>query len=77
MHTYIHTYAGSTYERVAIEMWLKAHSTSPVTNEPLSNQYTAPNNMARSLIRQFVDDYPHMPECIDFLDKLGKERQRL
>ena len=41
---------GSTYERVAIEAWLAAHSTSPVTNLPLPHKQLVPNVFARKLI---------------------------
>ena len=41
---------GSTYERAAIEAWLAAHSTSPVTNLPLPHKQLVPNVFARKLI---------------------------
>ncbi|GMI27994.1 hypothetical protein TrRE_jg3120, partial [Triparma retinervis] len=34
---------GNTYERSAIEEWLKEHSTSPITRSPLSLEQLAPN----------------------------------
>lgn len=35
---------GYTYDRKAIEMWLKDNDTSPTTNFPLQNKYLIPNH---------------------------------
>ena len=34
---------GHTYERAAIEAWLKSHQTSPMTREPLAHKNLVPN----------------------------------
>uniref|UniRef100_A0A7S2NCN3 RING-type E3 ubiquitin transferase n=1 Tax=Haptolina brevifila TaxID=156173 RepID=A0A7S2NCN3_9EUKA len=63
---------GTTYERAAIEQWLQTHNTSPATNQPLTSLMVVPNNMARSIIRSFVDNHPTLPECVDFRNKLAQ-----
>jgi len=44
---------GFTYERSAIERWLRSNSTSPKTNEPLANKTLRPNMDLKSLIRDW------------------------
>lgn len=41
---------GHTYERVAIEMWLRNNSRSPKTNQPLASRELIPNHALRSSI---------------------------
>lgn len=41
---------GHTYERSAIQSWLKQHSTSPVTQQPLLHTYVFPNRIIRNLM---------------------------
>lgn len=41
---------GHTYERAAIQAWLAAHRTSPVTNAPLSDNKLIPNYTLKSWI---------------------------
>lgn len=54
---------GHTYERAAIEMWLRNNSRSPKTNQPLSSRQLIPNHALRSSIeamsalRDSVDGY--------------------
>jgi len=67
---------GSTYEREAIEHWLKTHSTSPVTNERLAHTMIVPNNMARSLIRDFAATHPTLTECIEFWQVIERKKAR-
>ena len=67
---------GSTYEREAIEHWLKTHSTSPVTNERLAHTMIVPNNMARSLIRDFAATHPTLTECIEFWQAIERTKAR-
>ena len=42
---------GHSYERAAIEEWLAAHNTSPLTNEELANTTLRPNITLRVLIQ--------------------------
>ena len=42
---------GHTYERSAIEQWLKTHNTSPTTGLELESKQLNPNYSLRSLIR--------------------------
>ena len=44
---------GFTYERSAIEQWLKAHDTSPATGVELESKRLNPNHALRSLIQDF------------------------
>lgn len=44
---------GQTYERAAIEEWLKTHGTSPGTKDPLSPTFF-PNNHMKGLITRLV-----------------------
>ena len=44
---------GYTYERVAIETWLKNHNTSPNTNQPLAHKNLVPNHNLRSMILEW------------------------
>jgi len=68
---------GSTYEREAIEHWLKTHSTSPVTNERLVHSMIVPNNMARSLIRDFATAHPSLTECVEFWQAIERNKARV
>ena len=42
---------GFTYERAAIEQWLKGHNTDPTTNKQLASKTLTPNIALRILIR--------------------------
>jgi hypothetical protein len=44
---------GNTYERPAIEQWLRANDTSPLTNETLPNKTLIPNRSLRKIIQDF------------------------
>ncbi len=46
---------GHTYERTAIELWLKNNNTSPMTGLQLSNKQLTPSHTLKSMIREFVD----------------------
>lgn len=50
---------GHTYERDAIKQWLAGHSTSPMTNAPLSESQRnmVPNHTLRSMIVDFVEKF--------------------
>jgi hypothetical protein len=41
---------GITYERTAIEDWLRTHNTSPLTNTPLTSKSLTPNLVVRGII---------------------------
>ena len=47
---------GHTYDRFAIEEWLKTHRTSPMTNEVLSSQALVPNVALRRMILEEIQD---------------------
>lgn len=44
---------GHTYERQAIEEWVRTHGTSPLTRQPLSSDHIYPNHMVKKLIDNF------------------------
>lgn len=46
---------GQTYERDAIEEWLRNHQTSPLTGERLAHVGLTPNVMARGLITEWLE----------------------
>jgi hypothetical protein len=50
----VSTIDGHTYERAAIELWLKKKNTSPVTNETLASKQLIPNHQLKSLITEFI-----------------------
>ena len=43
--------SGWTYERSAIEAWLRAHDTSPMTNDTMPNKVLIPNKSLRAVIQ--------------------------
>lgn len=45
---------GHTYERKAIEYWLRQKRKSPVTSKPLESSTLIPNITVRHLINQYV-----------------------
>ena len=46
---------GHTYEREAIEMWLRNNSRSPKTNQPLATKEVFPNHALRSSIESLIE----------------------
>ncbi len=52
----VSTIDGHTYERAAIESWLKKKSTSPLTNETLASKQLIPNHQLKSLIAEFLGE---------------------
>ena len=44
---------GHTYEKMAIENWLRNHNTSPMTNARLQTKQLFPNHSLRSMIAQY------------------------
>lgn len=41
---------GHSYERRAIQAWLRSHDTSPITGAPLPSKTLVPNHALRNLI---------------------------
>ena len=48
----VSTVDGHTYERSAIQKWLRTHATSPVTNERLESKALIPNVLIRGMVRK-------------------------
>lgn len=46
---------GHTYEREAIERWIKEKKTSPVTRQPMTSATLTPNYSIKHLIAQFAE----------------------
>lgn len=44
---------GHTYERVAIESWIKRTGTSPITNQPLESEHLYPNRAIQEVVKHF------------------------
>ena len=52
------TVDGQTYERSAIEHWLRDHNTSPLTGEVLAMKMLIPNHTVRGLSRKWLEEHP-------------------
>lgn len=50
-------YDGHTYEREAIERWLKRQQTSPKTGEPLASTILLPNHAMRGQIIEWLEQH--------------------
>jgi len=46
---------GQTYERKAIEIWLRDHDTSPISNSKLPNKNLIPNFVIKKLVNVFFN----------------------
>ena len=44
---------GHTYDREAIESWLRRKTTSPLTGEPLEHLMLTPNHIVRGMCRRY------------------------
>ena len=56
--------------------WLsRGKHTSPITGGVLQQTSLVSNGMARSLIREFADRNPHLPECQEYLERLASIRR--
>jgi len=49
---------GHSYERAAIEMWLRTHDTSPQTNMALEHTNLVPAIALRQAIEQWCEEHP-------------------
>lgn len=47
---------GHTYERRAIDEWLRQHNTSPLTSQQLENRTLLPSHTLKRMIREFIDN---------------------
>ena len=47
---------GNTYERSAIQRWLRSHNTSPLTGATLPHKRLTPNNVLRSIIQEWEEE---------------------
>ncbi|CAF5013749.1 unnamed protein product, partial [Rotaria socialis] len=44
---------GHTYERAAIEEWIRKNGTSPITNKQISLEHLVPNYAIKKIVEQF------------------------
>jgi hypothetical protein len=49
---------GHSYERGAMEAWLREHESSPLTGEPLAHRHLVPNSRLKSLLAELSCDLP-------------------
>jgi len=56
----VSTSDGQTYEREAIEEWLRTKNTSPATGAKLTNKNLTPNIRLKSIISEFIDKNPQV-----------------
>jgi hypothetical protein len=49
---------GHTYERTAIESWIKKTAKSPMTQEPLTSRRLTPNHFVKALIHAYMEKAP-------------------
>jgi hypothetical protein len=47
---------GHTYERRAIDEWLRQHNSSPLTSQQLENRNLLPSHTLKRMIREFIDN---------------------
>jgi len=52
---------GHTYERISIENWLKTHSTSPMTSQPIGKKLV-PNFKAKTTVLELQEKYAKIEE---------------
>ena len=53
---------GQTYERHAIEEWLKHHAESPLTRQKMTVKDLIPNIALRKTIQNFLSEHPDMKD---------------
>ena len=46
---------GITYDRESIELWMKTHDVSPLTNQPFAHKFLSPNMTVRKLIATWCE----------------------
>ncbi|GMH47280.1 hypothetical protein TrRE_jg7600 [Triparma retinervis] len=46
---------GHTYDRAAIERWLRSHKTSPKTGQPLEHTHLVPNHNLKRLLTDMIE----------------------
>ena len=64
-HDPVVTADGATYEREAIEQWLRSHNTSPLTNEVLPHRQLTPNVLVRGWIREYKEQHARRADETD------------
>ena len=47
---------GHTYDREQIELWLKNHTTSPMTGAELEHKNTLPSITVRGMVQDFIEE---------------------
>ena len=70
------TVDGQTYERSAIEHWLRDHNTSPLTGEVLAMKMLIPNHTVRGLSRKWLEEHPECDDGDDEEEARGDDTAR-
>ena len=60
----VFTMDGQTYERSAIEEWLKTNDTSPATGKRLPSKMLVDNVSARGMIRELLERLPEVARAL-------------
>ena len=60
----VFTMDGQTYERSAIEEWLKTNDTSPATGKRLPSKMLVDNVSARGMIRELLERLPDVARAM-------------
>ena len=65
----VFTMDGQTYERTAIEAWLKTHDTAPATGKRLPSKKLVDNVSARGMVRELLERQPKLAVALGAVDE--------
>ena len=65
----VFTMDGQTYERSAIEAWLKTHDTAPATGKRLPSKKLVDNVSARGMVRELLERQPKLAVVLGAVDE--------
>ena len=65
----VFTMDGQTYERTAIEAWLKTHDTAPATGKRLPSKKLVDNLSARGMVRELLERQPKLAVALGAVDE--------
>eukprot|EP00520_Triparma_pacifica_P012257 CAMPEP_0118640002 /NCGR_PEP_ID=MMETSP0785-20121206/4523_1 /TAXON_ID=91992 /ORGANISM="Bolidomonas pacifica, Strain CCMP 1866" /LENGTH=394 /DNA_ID=CAMNT_0006531365 /DNA_START=110 /DNA_END=1291 /DNA_ORIENTATION=+ len=66
---------GHTYDRPSISKWLRSHSSSPKTGQPLDHQHLVPNHNLKRLITDMIEAGDKALYCPDESGDMDDEKQ--
>ena len=76
MHDPVSTPDGHTFERSAVEQWIRVRGTNPVTRAPLTLDQLTPNRALRGAIEEFLLSNQQVRAQIERLQRQRQEAQR-